>query len=449
MGANLMRSAKTILLSILILLVILLGACQGETSDGDADSLYGELETLSPDGALVVYWHASSGADEDRLVELIDDFNATNEWGITVVGEYQGELETLYDRVITGLPGGQLPNLVMSDPSLAAAYASQEAAVALASYLTSEKWGFTQAERDDFFSSALTADRLPQFGNQLYSFPSCRSLQVLYYNVDWLKELEFGGPPETWDEFREMACAASRPVNDLYGFELGMDSAVFTSLLATQQVSPLNAGATAYTMGGAQGRTALQFLQGLMGEGCALWESEEGARLPDFAAGKILFAIDSTANLAAYRRATVEGANFTWTLAALPHTTEQPLVGVSGTGLAILRSNPKEQLAAWLFIKWLAEPAQQARWSQQMACFPIRRSAFEEMEGYLEAHPQYSLAAQLLEREWITEPNVTGYRGCRAGIGRLLYAVTAGETVEQWFNETLNLCNQTLEDATS
>jgi ABC-type glycerol-3-phosphate transport system substrate-binding protein len=268
---------------------------------------------------------------------------------------------------------------------------------------------------------------------------------VLYYNLDWLKTLGYDDPPRTWEEFREMACAASEPADGLFGFELGMDSSLFTSLLVTEGASPLDPAGTAYTLGEEQGRGALQFLQDLIENGCAVWETEEGILL-DFSAGNILFTIDSTSMLAPYQRAIVEGANFDWSLTHLPHSTQEPLVGVYGTGTTILRSTLQEQLAAWLFVKWLAEPAQQALWAQSAACLATRRSALEEMETYLQDHPRYALAAQLLEEEWITEPRMGGYHECRAAIGRMLYAVTAGESVEQWFNETQTLCNQSLAD---
>jgi len=428
-------------------LAVFLGACQIAPFTADDVDASSDLEKLDPDGALVIYWHALSGTAQDRLLEMIDDFNASNEWGITVVGEYQGDLETLYDNVIAGLPTGQLPHMVMTDPSLAAAYASQAAAVSLAPYIESRNWGFTRAERDDFFPSALRSDRLPQFKSQLYSFPACRSLQVLYYNVDWLKELDGNAPPQTWDEFRELACAASVPADGLFGFEMGMDSSIFSSLLLTQDESLINADATAYTLGGDRGRITLQFLQALMSEGCAQWEPEEGTLPADFIAGRVMFVIDSSDRLLTYQRAIAEGANFDWTVSSLPHTTEQPLIGVDGNSLTILRSTPKEQLAAWLFIKWLTEPEQQARWSQHAACFPTRRSAFEEMASFLEAHPKYSVASQLLEQEWITEPNVNAYSACRVEIGRMLYAVTAGESVEEWLSNTQSQCNQSLDDA--
>ncbi len=434
------------LLLILTVLSLCLTACQSETPGADQDSPYGDVEKLDPSGALVIYWHALTGADEDRLLEMIDDFNANNGRGVTVVGEYHGDLEIIHDRVMDGLLTDQLPSLVMTRPSLAAAFAAQDVTVPLNPYLKSGNWGFAGAERDDFYPSALALDGLPQFKNQLYSFPACRSLQVLYYNADWLKELGFDSPPQTWVEFRAMACAASEPVDGRFGFELGMDSSIFNSLLATQDIPLLNSGATAYTLGGEEGHTALQFLQDLINDGCTLWETEEG-HLLDFGAGKILFAIDSTDQLSAYQEVTANGANFAWSLTNLPHTTDEPVLGVEGVSSAILRSTPEEQLAAWLFIKWMAEPEQQARWAQQAGCFPTRRSALEEMEGYLEEHPQYGLASQLLEHKWITEPGVTAYALCRAEIGRMLYAVTAGESVDQWLSDTLSLCNQALADA--
>jgi multiple sugar transport system substrate-binding protein len=435
----------SLLLLLIILFSLFLAACQGILATPTPGDLYGDLETLDPSGALVIYWHALTGADEDRLLEMIDDFNTSNTWDITVVGEYQGALETIYDKVMVGLPTDELPSLVMSDPSLTAAYASQKIAVPLSRYLESTAWGFSRDELEDFFPSALASERLSQFQDELYSFPGCRSLQVLYYNVDRLKELGYDAPPRTWEEFQELACAASEPADGLFGFELGMDSSLFTSLLATQEASPLNPSSTAYTLGGDQGRAVLGFLQDLIENGCAVWETEEGT-LADFSAGRILFTIDSTAALAPYRRAIVEEANFDWSLTRLPHATREPLVAVYGASTTLLRSTPQEQLAAWLFVKWLAEPAQQARWAQNVGCFPTRRSALEEMETYLQEHPRYALATQLLELEWITEPQVPTYEVCRAAIGRMLYAVTAGESIEQWFEDTQSLCNQSLAD---
>jgi hypothetical protein len=68
------------------------------------------------------------------------------------------------------------------------------------------------------------------------------------------------------------------------------------------------------------------------------------------------------------------------------------------------------------------------------------------MQVYLEEHPEYALAAQLLEQTWIRQPGIPGYAACRSEIGRMLYAVTAGENADQWLDDTRDRCNQALAD---
>jgi ABC-type glycerol-3-phosphate transport system substrate-binding protein len=184
----------------------------------------------------------------------------------------------------------------------------------------------------------------------------------------------------------------------------------------------------------------------LFNQGCAVWESERGQRA-DFTAGRVLFVIDSTAELPTLERAVAVDANFAWSIATLPHAGDEPVVSVHGRDVAILRTNPQGQLAAWIFIKWLAEPTQQARWARNQGCFPSRQSIVEQMDVYLEQHPHYQRAAQLLTLQWITEPRLTAYASCRAAIGRMLYAVTAGESVDEWLSTTQTQCNEALNTA--
>jgi ABC-type glycerol-3-phosphate transport system substrate-binding protein len=439
---NMMRSAK---LALLLTTIVALSSCQADSAS--QDSVYGELEELDPSRALVVYWHTLTGDAEGHLLEMIDDFNASNEWNVTVAAEYQGDSETIQRRVLDNVSSGKLPSLVMSEPGLAATLAAHEAAVALSPYWKSARWGWSDDELVDFIPGALATDRLPQFDGERFSFSSCRALQVLYYNVDWLKELGHEAPPQTWDEFREMACTASSPDEDLYGLEFGMDSSLFINMLAGQDVAIINPDVSAYTLGGEQGRSTLRFLQDLIQDRCAQWETETGP-LGNFGAGKILFSIASSADLLAYQHSIVKGANFAWSLAVLPHTTERARVGVYGSSMTILPNHPREQLAAWLFIKWLAEPEQQARWAQEVGCFPTSRSALAAVKENMAQYPQYDLASQFLAQQWINEPAVTAFAVCRAEIARMIYAVTAGEDVNQWLADTRSLCNQALDDAT-
>ncbi len=443
-------SKFTVSLWVFIGLALLLSSCQldvFQSNPQDTDARDPEtLEALNPQGTLVVFWHALTGVQKARLLDMIDTFNANNAWDITVVGEYQGDQKELYDKIITGVSTNQLPNLVLTKRSHIATFASQDIAMALAPFMESEKWGLTPQALEDFFPSALSSEGLPQFQGKLFSLPLARSLQVLYYNLNWLKELGYEAPPQTWEALGEIACAASQPAEGIYGYQMGTDSLLFISMLAAQEAQILNQTATTYTLGGQQGQVVLQFLQNLITDGCATWEAEAGP-FADFGEGRVLFTIGSTDELPLYQRATEESATFDWGITHLPSASEEPASGVQGDSLCILTSTPQEELAAWLFIKWLTEPEQQARWAQESGRFPVRRSSLEAMEDYVAEHPKRRLAAELLENRWVTEPGVTHYATCDAQITNMLYAVTAGVNVAQLMEESRERCNQSLNDS--
>ena len=49
-----------------------------------------DVDSVDPTGETVVYWHQFSEAQEATMQGIIDEFNSTNEWGITVQAVPQG-----------------------------------------------------------------------------------------------------------------------------------------------------------------------------------------------------------------------------------------------------------------------------------------------------------------------------------------------------------------------
>lgn len=49
-----------------------------------------DYENVDPSGQTVTFWHQHSRERETALLEIVEEFNTTNEYGITVVAEYQG-----------------------------------------------------------------------------------------------------------------------------------------------------------------------------------------------------------------------------------------------------------------------------------------------------------------------------------------------------------------------
>jgi multiple sugar transport system substrate-binding protein/sn-glycerol 3-phosphate transport system substrate-binding protein len=422
-------------------IVVIMGLTAAGCGSEYDKEIYGDLENLDPSGQVVEYWHQHPPSDRGEAIRaLVDEFNATNQWGITVREQYAGSYGEIYNRIIADIPSGEVPEMSVAYQNQAATYVTQGAVVELTPYIESARWGFAAEEDEDLFPFVVQGDYLPEFEGR-YGFPPHRSMEVLFYNEDWLRQLGYDGPPRTWEAFKEMACAASDPDAGTYGYELSVDASTFADMLYNRGGSIMDKEATAYTFGDQAGLEVLTYLQELLDEGCAILEVEAYGDRADFGAGKVLFTIGSTSGLPLYRARVEEGAGFNWSVSTLPTTLDTPRVVIYGASLSILRTTPEKQLAAWLFIQWLTEPEQGARWSRATNYFPVRESVAAELTDYFAENPQYEKAFGFLGYNVAIEPGVASYDECRDSIGLMLNAVADGEDPKAQLDWALEECN--------
>lgn len=81
---------------------------------------------------------------------------------------------------------------------------------------------------------------------------------------------------------------------------------------------------------------------------------------------------------------------------SLPFPTPRPsrLRNIYGGDVMIVKTTPEQELAAWDFIKWYTSPEIQARWSAISGYFPTRASASDFLGDYLADRPQYASAVR-------------------------------------------------------
>ena len=173
---------------------------------GDAPAPAVDVESVDPQGQEVVFWYQHQRARERALKEMIADFNGTNPHGIRVRGEFAGSYGDIYNKMVVGLQGGNVADLVVAYQNQAREYLLADGIVDLIPYMTSPRWGLSQAAAADYVGAFLHQDRI---GGRQIALPPNRSIEVLYYNMDWLRELGAPGPPATWEEFAQM-CRAAR-----------------------------------------------------------------------------------------------------------------------------------------------------------------------------------------------------------------------------------------------
>jgi multiple sugar transport system substrate-binding protein/sn-glycerol 3-phosphate transport system substrate-binding protein len=295
-------------------------------------------------------------------------------------------------------------------------------------------WGLTDEEIADFFPGFFKQDVFPNFGNQRLGFPPNRSMEVMYYNMDWLAELGYDAPPTTPEEFKEMACAAAATpfsgatAEGSMGYKLSIDASRFASWTFAFGGDMFDYEAGEYSVDSDAAVEAWSFMQDLFNEGCAQLVTEAYGDQTDFGNGTLLFSVGSSSGLPYYDSAVNEGAAFNWSVAAIPHTTADPVQNIYGASVSVPKSTPERQLAAWLFIKYYTSPDVQATWAKASGYFPVRQSVAEGLSDYFEANPAYKTAFDLLEFG-VGEPPVPGYDFAREVIEEAMAAIADGADV--------------------
>jgi len=444
---NTKTCAKRVGLSLLLAGLFLLLAC---SNGGDRIELQArDIETLDTNDQDVVFWYQHTREREDELLKLIDEFNLTNPYGITVRGEYAGKYSDIYNKMIVGLQGGTLPNLVVAYQNQARAYYRAEGVVDLNPYINSARWGLKPEEWADVCHSFMIQDRID--GAQI-AFPPNRSMEVLYYNIDWLWELGYDRPPQTWGEFAEMCRRARRQPfsksadsNRSLGFLLEIDASRLASMVFSRGGDFFDAARNTYTLDTPEMRESLGLMRELIQEGAVGLMGEEYGDQREFSVGQVLFVLRSSSGLPFFRSAVEEdGVGFRWDVTH-PPAAGTPVINVYGASISVCKTTPAAQLASWLFLKWFTEPAQQARWVRASNYFPVRKSAVRELDEYFAQTPQYRSAFELLEYGK-SEPSVEGYQQVRRLIQDAMIDILNGEDMDRTLGDLQRAANRTLLD---
>ena len=416
-----------------VLMVLLLSGAllfaEGSTEEAAPDA--GGLSGVDPSGQTVMYWHQHSREREEGLAAMVERFNATNEWGITVNAEYAGSYNDIYNKMVTAIAGNQLPDLVVAYQNQSAAYEYAEALTDLTDYVSHPTWGVD--DPSDFFEGFFNQDVSTQFDGRRLGFPPNRSIELLYYNLTWLQKLGYDGPPETWEEFAAMCEAATDADAGTYGYAISTDASRFFAMVISRGGEIAKADGSGYQFESAEAKAAMNFMVDLYEKGYAHKIAESYGDQTDFGNQKVLFTIGSSSGLPYYGMAVEAGeaGAFEWSVAPPPNT-GTPAVNVYGASLSVPATTPERQLAAWLFVRWLTEPAQQAEWVGISNYFPVRYSVAGNLGDYLAANPRYADAFNILQTAVTkAEPPWLGYSEVRDMVNATYNAIIDGEDVDE------------------
>jgi multiple sugar transport system substrate-binding protein/sn-glycerol 3-phosphate transport system substrate-binding protein len=406
---------------------------------------------VDPSGQTIILWHQQPPAKQADFNDLIFKFNSTNKWGISVVAEYQEDIHNKFTQVINR---PEAPDLVEIFQSQAADLQLSGVFSDMNPYVESIKWGLTRQDKADFFPGIYAQDIYPTFDNARLGFPLSRSMEIMYYNKEWLAELGYDAPPTTPAAFREMACAAAAnpfsgaTAEGSRGYELSINASHFASWTFAQGGDVFDYENSQYSYNNKGAVAAMTFLQELYNEGCINVVVERFGDQINFGQGTTLFTVGSSFGFPFYQLAVDEDAQFKWSVAPIPFSTEEPVINIYGASVSMHVGTPESELAAWLFLKYFTSPEVQAVWSQTSNQFPVRASVADALSksGYFEANPTYETAFNLLQYG-TSEPSVPGYDFVRGMVEEAMAAIIAGADVQSTLDQltedaNINLAEQ-------
>src|SRR4051812_38267459 len=298
---------------------------------------------------------------------VVDAFHAANP-KITVKVTVS-DWDTYWDKLQTGIAGGDAPDVFAMDGPLFPDYQSRDVLLDLKPYIDKSGYDLTQLA-DQAVKDFTTPEG--QFG-----LPRDLNVIALFYNKKMFDAAKQPYPDETWDwaKLVEVAHKLTLDTNgdkkpDQWGFYTETsDMENYWSSLVWQNGGDIIApDGKSTVLGTDQAVGGLQFLQDLIWKEKVMPDPAIFAEVGDaFEQGKAAMEANGS-----WLVATHQAAGIDLGIAPLPKGPAGQATSINPTG-AVVYANTKNPDAAWEFVKYLASPAAQTKLMELRASLPANK----------------------------------------------------------------------------
>lgn len=348
------------------------------------------------------------------MAEMVNRFNILNEYDIFVETRSFGSQVALSQAVDAALFAGEdIPQVVVAPPDALSWWG--EAIVDLSPYLSSSEYGISEEDQSDYYPAVWLGDVVD---DRRVGLPAIRSADMLFYNQAWADEMGYADAPHTPDEFREQACTAtqSNTMDNQYDnngtggwIENTTGQTTLNWLLSFGYDALPVSETTDFSFSTTEADNAVSFLRGMIDSGCA-WTARNPEPYTYFTNRQALFY--SAPVEAIYDQAHTNdhlSSQFDWTVIPYPSENDLPVMVVYGTSFGILTGTPEQQLASWLFLRFIQDPNIQLLMLEVSHTLPLRQATLDLLQESGDPNPIWETAV-----EWMPEaqaaPAVSGWR---------------------------------------
>ena len=390
-------------------------------ASGSASGSRATAEVVCPvhdlgDETVEVELTLSGNLDIDRAEAMIERFHDSQD-EVRVDARILDHQEPVDDLLARSAPGDG-PALATVPADHLAALAAVGAIEPMAPCITADAYGL-----DPFLPEALTTGQLA--GVQ-WAMPANVATHVLVYDRDAFTRagLDPARPPATLAEL-ETASAALRAS----GFEHPIWLPFLADLVQASGLPYRDGARTGFE--GPEGREIAEAVARLGAAGYLLPEEPGGSGLPPIGEGRVAMQVDSLGGVWGLADALAHGQ------APGRHLDVAPLPGLHAAGSPVFAPNllvlgagvtPTQRAAAWRFVTWIEEPANQADLHITTDLLPSGRDATRD-----DALAAYWDELPLLRRAWqamIASPRATSGDGVFPGALAIVHDALAAIAFE-------------------
>ena len=395
--------------SLFIILFITLILCSCINTDDIIDNSGSNKPTLKiipefnyENKVVINLWDMFGHLDSNPMQYVIDEFEHSYP-NIKVVRTIMGDHQIIQEEVLKLIETGKLPTVIQTYTSSNKMFIEKGIIQELDSYVSSrnrithedgskEIVGIFDAELDNYVDGFLDECRSFDPYGTLYSLPFLKSTEVLFYNKTIFDKYGYE-VPKTWDDivqisesYKLTAEYQNNVNNKLKTTGFVADSLYNLFVVMSKQwgsdLSSFNKkGVSEFSFNNISSKSAMKFFK----QNC----DKSNFAIPDyfgenygsepFKRGQCIMTIGSSAG-AIYNSPT--DGSFEVGVTTYPQKDiNEPYVSQSGTNLSLLKcSDPQEELAGWLFIKFVANFESSLHLSTRTSYTPIRTDVMDSDE---------------------------------------------------------------------
>jgi len=383
---------------------------------------------ISQDKVEVTFWHAMTGAHQETLQALTDQFMADHP-DIQITLAYQGGYGDLSTKLLSAVAAGTPPVMAQMYEDWTMKFLEAGALMPLQSYMPME---FLR----DLPQSLVDSNT---YDSTMVTIPFNKSAMVLFYNTDLVKK-----PPATWDELLQMAKDLTVDTDgdgtpDQYGFGIRPYTEFYIEFFHQNGGRIFNDDMTKCLINSDAGVAAMDYLLKL--KQYSLYQT--GYLSGPFGDGKVAMYIGSSAGIPFVASAS-EGKHG-WMTADLPVGPVNGESMIQGTNIGVfsLGTTAEQRQAAVEFIKYLVSKEATLQWAEGTGYLPVRISAVEsdEWQEYIAANPERKATTDMMLKGFVY-PHHPNMYNIRSVIGTAFEKVMLGQATPQ---EALNEAAQEIE----